>query len=100
MSNCVPWRIEDTTGENPTGRAGQFVFRVWFERSNVADSAIEIVGVDCTSVRFHDEETSRKPAPAANELCSAWFETQLDTLPDVFSAVETTALELLYCAKS
>jgi len=83
-------------GENPTERAGAFTFRVWFERGNTDEPTIEILAVECASVRFKNDETSRKPTHDENELLSAWFESALDTLPDVFSGVEANALELLY----
>jgi hypothetical protein len=111
MSSCLHWAIEDEQGDNPTTRAGDFEFRVWYEINPGCSGvmytsngdgdpgyppSVNLISADCTEVYFEDEQQRRPPTEKENELLGEWCLTYLDTDAKEHSAVCDRALEYSY----
>ena len=74
MSSCVHWAIEDEYGDNPTSRAGDFEFRIWYEIDPGEPrvmytpngdghpgypASVNLLDAECTEVYFEDEQERR-----------------------------------------
>lgn len=111
MGSCVHWAIEDEYGDNPTTRAGDFEFRIWYEiepgcpetlYTRNGDGypghppSVNLLSADCTEVRFEDEQERRAPTENEKTALNDWCMAYLDTSPNERSAVEDLALEYSY----
>lgn len=96
MSSCLHWSIEDEHGDNPTTRAGDFEFRIWYEVDPGYPTSVNLLSADCTEVYFEDEQERRAPTELENQRLGEWCLTYLDTDLNEHSAVCDRALEYSY----
>jgi hypothetical protein len=111
VSSCVHWAIEDEHGDNPTMRAGNFEFRIWYEIDpgyrDVMYTAngdgypgsppsVNLLSADCTDVYFEDEQEHRAPTEDEKNVLDDWCLAYLNACPSERSAVQDRALEYSY----
>ncbi len=100
MSSCVYWSAVDEHGDNPTGLAGNFEFRIWYEinygdEDFMEEPSVEITAIDCVEVAF-DGYDARSPNDYEDIELSAWLETSLDSNSADIKGIEHLAFEYSY----
>lgn len=100
MSSCVFWSTDDEDGDNPTGVAGNFEFRIWYEidygdEDFLQEPSMEITAIDCVEVQFEDEE-ARSPTAEEDIALSDWLETSLNSNNTDIQGIEHMAFEYSY----
>lgn len=99
MGSCVHWNTDDAYGDNPTGRAGEFEFMIWYEFDPddlVYPTTLNLLDAKCTEVFFADEQKHRAPSDKEAEMLAPWCLSYLDSHPDDYRAVRNRAIEYSY----
>lgn len=99
MSSCLFWSAVDEYGDNPTGRAGNFEFRIWYEidygDDALCEPAVTITNIECVAMQF-DEEESRSPNVDEDIELSEWLENSLNSNNTDLRGIERMAFEYSY----
>lgn len=100
MSSCLCWTTVDEHGDNPTGQAGNFEFRIWYElnfgdEDFTAEPTVNILSVECAEVCFDDQQP-RTPTEEEQRELNDWFENGLDCNAIDVNAITKQAFEDSY----
>lgn len=98
MSSWVDWDVNDTYGDNPTGKPGSFEFRIAYSIENeeyYTQPAVVLEVARCERLCF-ENETAREPTNDEQEALCDWLPRYLEARPSELHKLEARAFEYSY----